>query len=108
VEYDFQKEGIRLDAVVTDKPYIDVICQHKADRSIIPIKIRLRDEDGEFQTFTIKSYKVLSAPGGHTSPDGLCGTSHTWRFLCKIVCFGMEKSVRLFYNAYENYWQIEY
>jgi hypothetical protein len=97
-----------LDSVITDRQYIDVICQHKTDRSIIPLQIRLRDEDGEFQTFSIKSYKVLSSPGVHTSADGVPASSHTWRFLCKIACFGMEKSIQLFYNAYDNYWKIEY
>lgn len=97
-----------MDSAVTDKQYIDVICQHKADRSIIPIKIRLRDEDGEFQTFVIKSYKVLCSPRDQGASGGIPSTSHTWKFLCKIACFGMEKSIRLFYNSYDNYWKIDY
>ena len=36
---------------------IDVICQHKQDGNIIPLKIRLQDEDGEYQAFVVKSYR---------------------------------------------------
>lgn len=97
-----------MDSVVTDRQYIDVICQHKADQSIIPIKIRLQDEDGQFQTFVIKSYKVLCSPQAHGSGEGIPSTSHTWKFLCKIACFGIEKSIQLFYNSYDNYWRIDY
>ena len=35
----------------------DVICQHKIDGRIIPIKIRILDEDGEYQVYNIRSYK---------------------------------------------------
>ena len=35
----------------------DVICQHKTDGTIIPLKIRITDEDGEYQVYNIKSYK---------------------------------------------------
>ena len=29
---------------------LDVICQFKKDGTIIPLKIRLQDEDGEYQS----------------------------------------------------------
>lgn len=97
-----------MDTTIEYRPAIDVICQHKADQTLIPLKIRLCDEDGEFQTFSIKSYKLLSSPGVHKLPNGITSTSHTWQFACKINCFGVEKSIRLFYNAYDNYWKIDY
>lgn len=30
---------------------LDVICQFKKDGTIIPLKIRLQDEDGEYQSY---------------------------------------------------------
>ena len=36
---------------------VDVICQHSRDGSLIPIRVRVVDEEGEFQSYTIKGYK---------------------------------------------------
>ena len=36
---------------------LDVICQFKKDGTIIPLKIRLQDEDGEYQSYMVKSYR---------------------------------------------------
>lgn len=51
---------------------IDLICQHTMVGNIIPIRMRLRDEDGELQEYTIKGYR-------DTSEFGLTS------FECKIV-----------------------
>ena len=50
----------------------DVICQHKTDGTIIPLKIRITDEDGEYQVYNIKSYKDVSNRTAYT----LCPTEH--------------------------------
>lgn len=42
---------------------IDLICQHTMERNIIPIRMRLRDEDGELQEYTIKGYRDTSEFG---------------------------------------------
>ena len=47
---------------------IDVICQHTREGNMIPIKIHIQDEEGEFQTFVVKSYKDLSHKGNFTMP----------------------------------------
>lgn len=87
----------------------DVICQHRTDGTIIPMKIRTMDEDGEYQTFTVRSYKDMSHCGSSVpAPDGVVITNHTWTFQCKILVFGAEKLIRLFYNAYENSWKVVY
>ena len=44
----------------------DVICQHKIDGSIIPLKIRILDEDGEYQVYNIRSYKDVSNHKAYT------------------------------------------
>ena len=33
-----------------DQQLVDVICQHNKDGSMIPIRVRLTDEDGAVQT----------------------------------------------------------
>lgn len=86
----------------------DVICQHSIDGAIIPIKIRLLDDDGEYQTYAIKSYKNISHTGTYDTPDGIPSTSHTWKFDCRIAVFGREKTIHLFYNAFDNYWRITF
>ena len=85
---------------------IDVICQHTRDGRIIPLKIRVKDEDGEFQSFTIQAYSDLTHPGKYTLGNGVevsgCNIKTYER---KIDVFGVEKVVRIFYNASENLWR---
>lgn len=84
----------------------DVICQHTRDARIIPIKIRLQDDDGEFQTYTIRAYKDLTHYGNYVLPNGISTSNHMWRFECKIQVFGVEKRIRLFYNSVDNKWRV--
>lgn len=97
-----------MGAVHENRRKMDVICQHKSDGSIIPIKFRIEDDDGEWQNYLIRSYKVLSSPGMYTMPNKISSSNHTWNFECKIQVFGMEKTVRLFYNGYDNFWKIQF
>lgn len=85
---------------------VDVICQHTTDASIIPIKMRMKDEDGEFQIYTIKSYREISHPSDYSLPNGIRSHSHLWFFECKISVFDRERIIRLFYNANENTWTL--
>ena len=87
---------------------MDVICQHKADGSIIPLRIRLQDEDGAYQIYQVKGYKELGSNGDYVMPNGICASNHIWRFECKIAVFGREKIVTLFYNAYDSRWKLTY
>ena len=91
---------------VTENNFIDVICQHTSDGNIIPLRLRIKDEDGIFQTFNVKGYKELSMPGRFISPYGTLVHSHTWTFLCKIQILDMQKQVELFYNSADNLWKI--
>ena len=87
---------------------VDVICQHTKEGSIIPLKVRLMDDDGEYQIFWIKGYKELAHPGEEHMPNGIGSANHIWRFECKIAVFGTERRILLFYNAYENQWRLDY
>ena len=50
---------------------VDVICEHKADGSIIPMRFRLSNEDGVYEAYTIKCYRQLYQKETHTTPDGI-------------------------------------
>ena len=82
-----------MSAIRKNYTLADVICQHKTDGTIIPLKIRIAGEDGEYQIFNIKSYKVLSDHKEHTLPNGVSATL-------------MIKRIHLFYNSYENLWKV--
>ena len=76
----------------------DVICQHKIDGSIIPLKIRILDEDGEYQVYNIRSYKDVSNHKANTMPNGASvpSSNHLWKFECKICVFNTLKRIQLF------------
>ncbi len=38
---------------------VDVICEHKSDGSVIPLRFQIVDEDGVYQRFTVKGYKLM-------------------------------------------------
>lgn len=42
---------------------VDVICQHSVDGTIIPLRVRMTDEDGQRQMFNIKEYLDVSHKG---------------------------------------------
>ena len=84
----------------------DVICQHRRDGSIIPLKIRFTDDDGEFQTYQIRAYKDLTHPGDIALPNGVRTLTKHWSFECKIVVFERERRMKLFYDSDSGIWQV--
>ena len=92
--------------MVKSEQTVDVICQHKQDGTIIPIKIRLKDEDEVYHEFVVKSYRILSHPGQYKLPSQIMTTSHRWSFECKILVLEREIRVKLLYNACEGQWRI--
>ena len=86
---------------------IDVICQHCKDGSIIPIKIRVQDEEQEYQIYRIKSYKELSIDTVML-PNEAMVTSNILRYDCKIEVFGIVKRIILHYNKSQVKWYIYY
>ena len=85
----------------------DVICQHTREARIIPIKIRVQDEDGEMQTYTIKGYRTLNTLGKVIMPNEVSVSSHIRYFECKINSFGTEKLINLSYNISDNLWYVD-
>ena len=91
---------------MNDNSFIDVICQHTRDGNIVPLKIRIKDEDGMFQSFAIKSYRELSSCEEQLSPYGTIVHSHLWFFACQIIVIDTRKEIKLFYNARDNLWRL--
>lgn len=87
---------------------VDVICQFTRDGTIIPIKIKLMDEDGESQIYRISAYKPLMENGVHMMPSGIPVGNHVWIYECKIQVFGREKHVFLLYNTSSGFWRLRY
>ena len=71
---------------------LDVICMIGGDGSVIPIKIRFIDEEGEVQVHRIKKYKDISHRGTFTNSNGVFITNEMLVFMCKISCFGQENA----------------
>lgn len=88
---------------------IEVICQHKTDGTILPIKIKFADEDGEYQQYRIVSFRECT-PGeaSFTMPNAVSATRILRRFDCKIHVFSKEKSVVLLYNTTTGKWDLRY
>ena len=87
---------------------IDMICQHNADGSIIPLKLRMLDDDGAYQEYRIRAYKDLSYKGNvFDMPDvSRIHSSGIYPFECVIECFGHKRILKLFYNSYEHTWKL--
>ncbi|MBR1861543.1 MAG: hypothetical protein IJ796_06760 [Lachnospiraceae bacterium] len=85
---------------------VDVICQHSRDGSILPLKVRVLDDDGEFQTYMIKDYRDRSHMGTRELPDGVFVTDNTLVFECHVIVFGKQKMIRLYYNPSGTVWKM--
>ena len=86
---------------------VDVICQHKANGEIIPLRFRLMNEDGQYENYTIKGYRSLSHKGAYTTPDGIfvSGTT-TMIYECVVVILDYKKKVRLYFETRTCKWTI--
>ena len=95
------------DGSVDRRVPVDVICQHSKDGHIIPIKVRLVNEDGELQTFQIRGYRHRSGGEKFVLPSGIpVAGRFVYEFECKIAVFGVEKQIYLIYNVYDNIWRM--
>ena len=89
-----------------DNNKIDVMCTHTMDGKIIPMKIRLKDEDGMYQTFAVRAYRDLSVSGNYTLGNEVVVTGvDIYGFEVKILVFGVEKTMRITYHKRENVWR---
>ena len=85
---------------------VDVICQHSRDGTIYPLKVRVLDDDGEFQTYTIKDFRDQSHRGTRQLPDGVYVTDNTLVYECHVIVFGRQKMIRLYYEPSGTIWKM--
>lgn len=85
---------------------VDVICQHNRDGSVIPLRVRVRDEEGELQTYRIHEYKDMSHRGTRENPDGVFVTDNTFVFECIITVFSQRRLIRLYYEPDSAIWKM--
>ena len=77
---------------------IDLICCHGMKGEVTPLRLRLKDEDGQYQAYSIREYKNLSHQGTKVRPDGVFVTDKTLVFECKIIVLGRERIIHLYSN----------
>ena len=80
---------------------LDVICQFKKDGTIIPLKIRLQDEDGEYESYMVKSYRQSGMSASAKPPH-----YSTVMFECKINAFGRDRIVGISFNYCDGLWKV--
>ena len=85
---------------------IDVICQHSKDGTVIPLKIRIQDDDGEYQAYAIQGFREQERRGGITTKDGVYISSHVTVYECQITTFGYKRQIRLYYNEQSGIWSM--
>ena len=85
---------------------VDVICQHKSNGEVIPLRFRLMNEDGQYENYTIKGYRTVTHPGPYTTPDGLYVSYSTFVFECVVVVLAYKRKVRLYFETHNSKWRI--
>ena len=85
---------------------VDVICSFMRNGKLIPMRIRMTDEDGQKQAFTIKDYRDLSGLGARTMPDGVYVADNTLVYECRICVFDRLRLIRLYYNPSGMTWKM--
>ena len=85
---------------------VDVICQHCRDGRMIPLRVRVKDEEGEYQAYTIKAYTDLTHLGTRSMPDGVFVKDNTLVYECEISVFGRKKMIRLYYEPEDTVWRM--
>lgn len=76
---------------------VDFICQHCADGSIIPLKFRIKDEDGELRDFKITGYKDVS-------------DMVMTKFECGFIANGVKRKVTIYNtpSSRDGVWRIKF
>ncbi len=80
---------------------VDVIARHQKNGTIIPLKIRLQDEDGEYQSYAVRSYRCTNLTES-IDPRRF----PVVMFECKILSFGKEHIIGIAYNFTDGLWKL--
>ena len=96
-----------MGAVSYEEKTADVYCVHQKDGTIVPIKIRIEDEDGLMHSYQIKGYRMLDGEGNTILPSGVgIGSNTNLNFECKITVFEREWRIKLLYRKFDNKWLV--
>ncbi len=85
---------------------VDVICRFSREGKITPLRVKLTDEDGMRQEYTIKEYRDLSGQGARTMPDGVYVADNTYVYECRICVFERLRLIRLYFNPRSMLWKM--
>lgn len=88
---------------------IDVMAQFSKDGEIIPLRIRITDEDGEYQQYRIKQYRDISAHQDYylgTRLIKIPSNSMNRYFECRIETFHRLSTIVIFYIPHEHVWRL--
>ncbi len=85
---------------------VDVICEHKSDGTLIPLRVRIIADSADIQMYTIKEYKDISHQGTRTLPNGVYVTDNTLVFECVVNVFGRKQTIWLYYGANDTIWKM--
>ena len=86
--------------------FIDVICQYTKEGNIIPMRLRVQDEDGLFKTYSVKSYREKTQAENGKTPYGTIKHGQNWSFECTIQVVNKILTVELFFNGKDNLWKV--
>lgn len=85
---------------------VDVICEHKSDGNVIPLRFRLMNEDGAYEAYTIKGYREILRKDCYTTPDGVTVCSRDKVFECRVLILDIYRTVRLYFNTDRCDWKL--
>ncbi len=80
------------------KQNVDAIVLYTKEGEVIPLKIRLTDENGERREFVIKKYRSVGGRGTQTLPDGMYIAGDTLAFECYIQVAEQMRMIRLYHS----------
>lgn len=100
-----REEAMGSSKMLPQRREVSVICQHKTDGTIIPIKFKLEEKDGTVQMFKINKYSVVSTPGEYRMPNMVKINSKAWCFDCMITVLGSESNAKLYYYTDNLKWE---
>ena len=84
---------------------VDVICEHKSDGSVVPMRFRLMNEDGDLDAYTVKGYREIRNKTAYTTQDGIYVCGMDMVFECRIILDDTYRTVRLYFNKEKLRWK---
>lgn len=71
-----------------------------------PLKVRLYDEDGERQTYQVRSYRMLDGNDKVMLPNEVTVGRSVMSYECRINVFGKDRTIRLTFSKYDSRWTL--